>query len=67
MSDLNNLKQNYDGLLIEGQNLLQYEHDLVKKLKGKKIINKYGINLQPQEINNELYAKNFDMHKFNKS
>ena len=67
MNDLNDLKKNYDGFLIEGQNLLRCEHDLVKKIKGKKIINKYEFNLQPQDINNELYAKNFYITKFNKS
>ena len=37
INDINNINKNYDGFLIEGQNLLKYEHDLIKKLKGKKL------------------------------
>lgn len=67
MKDIDGLKNNYDELLIEGQSLLKCEHDIIKKIKGKKIINNYEINLQPQDINDELYAKNFGVHKFNKN
>ena len=66
MNDIIDLKRNYDGFLIEGQSLLKCEHDLIKKIKGKKIINNYNINLHDQETTNELYANNFDIHKFNK-
>ena len=66
INDINSINKNYEGFLIEGQNLLKYEHDLIKKLKGKKIINNYNNRLPAKEITNELYANNFDIHKFNK-
>ena len=66
INDINNLQKNYDGFLIEGKNLLKHEHDLIKKIKGKKIINKYDNFFQAQDINNELYANNFNILKVNK-
>ena len=65
MKEINNLKNNYDGFLIEGQSLLEYEHDLIKKIKGKKIINNYDSTININETNDELYANNFDINKFN--
>jgi hypothetical protein len=65
MKEINNLKNNYDGFLIEGQSLLEYEHDLIKKIKGKKIINNYESTININETNDELYADNFDINKFN--
>lgn len=64
MKDINNLKSNYDGFLIEGQSLLKHEHNIIKKLKGKKIINNYDSNINIHDTNDELYATNFDINKF---
>ena len=64
MKDIKNLKSNYDGFLIEGQSLLKYEHNIIKKLKGKKIINNYDKNTNIHDTNDELYATNFDINKF---
>ena len=66
MKEIKNLKNNYDGFLIEGQSLLKYEHDLIKKIKGKKIINNYESTTNVNETNDELYADNFDINKFTK-
>ena len=67
INDINNLKHNYEGFLVEGKNLLKCEHELIKKIKGKKIINKYDNILQVQDLNNELYADDFGILQFNKS
>ena len=67
MNDVKNLKHNYEGFLIEGKNLLKCEHELIKKIKGKKIINKYDHILQVQDLNDEIYADNFRNLQFNKS
>ena len=67
INDINNIQKNYDGFLIEGKNLLKHEHELIKKIKGKKIINKYENTLKAQDRNNELYANNFNILKFNNS
>ena len=64
--EIKNLKRDFEGFLLEGKSLLKYEHDLIKKINGKKIINNYELNIQPQEINDALYAKNYDLLKFNK-
>ena len=63
MHNLIKTKENLNGLEIKGQNLLKFEHDIIKKLKGKKVIinfnNKYS---NPLEINTNLYASDFNFN-----
>jgi len=62
MKDINNLNNKYDGLIIEGQNLLKCERDILKQIKGKKIINNYDNILQEKDVNEQIFAKNFSIH-----
>ena len=62
MKDIKNIDNKYDGLIIEGQNLLKCERDILKKIKGKKIINNYDNILQEKDVNDKIFAKNFSIH-----
>ena len=64
VKDIKNIKNNLNGLLIEGQNLLKYEHDLIKKKKGKKFLINYNNLLKEKDINDELYAYNIHINKY---
>ena len=64
VKDIKNIKNNLNGLLIEGQNLLKYEHDLIKKIKGKKFLINYNNLLKEKDINDELYAYNIHINKY---
>lgn len=62
MKDINNLNNKFDGLIIEGQNLLKCELDIIKHIKGKKIINNYDNTLQEKDVSDKIFAKNFSIH-----
>ena len=47
------INNNYGCLYIKGKNLLQFENNLAKKLKGRKIINDYERLLSPSKLKNE--------------
>ena len=64
VKDIKNIKNNLNGLLIEGQNLLKYEQDLIKKIKGKKFLINYNNLLKEKDINDELYAYNIHINKY---
>ena len=48
--DLNNIYKNYDSLYVEGVDLLKFENDIFKKLKGRKIMNDYERLMSPSKI-----------------
>ncbi len=64
VKDIKNIKNNLNGLLIEGQNLLKYEQDLIKKIKGKKMVIKFENNYKDKDINDTLFAYNIHINKF---
>ena len=64
IKDTFNVKGNLDGLIIEGKNLLKHEQDLIKKIKGKKLVIKYDNNYKDKDINDTLFAYNIHINKF---
>lgn len=64
LKDMEIIKGNFRGLLIEGHNLLKYEQDLIKKIKGKKFLINYNNSIQDKDINDALYAYNIHINKF---
>ena len=64
LKDMEILKGNFNGLLIEGQNLLKYEQDLIKQIKGKKFLINYNNSIQDKDINDALYAYNIHINKY---
>ena len=56
--DINNANKNYDCLIVEGKNLLQFENNMAKKLKGRKIINDFERVLSPSKFKNEYIHSN---------
>jgi hypothetical protein len=48
-----NINNNYGCLYIKGKNLLQFENNLAKKLRGRKIINDYERLMSPSKLKNE--------------
>lgn len=49
-NDLKNIYKNYDSLYVEGVDLLKFETDIFKKLKGRKIMNDYERLMSPSKI-----------------
>jgi len=62
IKDIKNIKGNLNELLIEGQNLLKYEQDLIKQLKGKKVLINCDNAFQEKELNDVLYAYNININ-----
>ena len=63
------IKGNFDGLLIKGQNLLKVEQDLIKKIKGKKILLNYNYSFndkESRETRDTLFAYNIHINKYQK-
>ena len=55
--EADNVNNNFGSLFVEGKNLLQFENNLAKKLKGRKIINDYERLMSPTDLKNEdIYA-----------
>jgi hypothetical protein len=58
INDINRDTYNYEGLLIQGQNLLQLEYNNAKSLKNKKIINDYETYLPSSELEDKFFVGN---------
>ena len=58
--ELNNANHNFEGLIIQGKNLLELENNMAKKLKGRKILNDFERLLSPSKLKNEnIYSNIF--------
>ena len=57
--EIYNINNNYGGLYVQGKNLLKFENNMVKKLKGRKIINDFERLMSPSNLKNENYFSNF--------
>jgi len=56
--DYRNIQNNYDSLSINGVNLLTFENNIFKKLKGRKIINDFERLMSPSSIKcKNIYSK----------
>lgn len=56
--DFKNAQNNFDTLCVNGVNLLKFENDIFKKLKGRKIINDFERLMTPKEIKSRnIYTK----------
>ena len=66
IKDINNIKGNLEGLIIEGQDLLKCEQDLIKNMKGKKVIINFKSSLKDKDCSDALYAYNIHINKFTK-
>jgi hypothetical protein len=66
VKDIYNVKGNLEGLLIEGQDLLKCEEDLIKNMKGKKVLINFKSSLKDKDFNDELYAYNIHINKYSK-
>ena len=56
INDINRDTRNYEGLLIQGQNLLQLEYNNAKSLKNKKIMNDFETYLPSTELEDKLFG-----------
>ena len=61
VNTLDNIKNNISGLFIEGKNLLELEHDIIKGIKGKKILNNYEEILPYSSLKDDIYANHFQI------
>ena len=66
VKDIYNVKGNLEGLIIEGQDLLKCEQDLIKNMKGKKVLINFKSSLKDKDFNDELYAYNIHINKYSK-
>ena len=58
--ELNNANHNFEGLIVQGKNLLELENNMAKKLKGRKILNDFERLLSPSKLKNEnIYSNIF--------
>ena len=57
--NINSINKNLGGLYIEGKNLLEFEHELAKNIKGRKILNNFEEVLPYSYLKDDLYANNF--------
>ena len=58
IKDYKNTQTNFDSLYIKGVNLLKFENDLFKKLKGRKIINDFERLMSPSSLKDrKIYSK----------
>lgn len=58
VNEINKDSQNYEGLLVKGQNLLKLEYEYVKSLKNKKIINNFEAFLPTIDLEDKNFANN---------
>lgn len=63
-NDLNNTNKNYESLIVEGVDLLNFENDLFKKLKGRKIINDFERLFSPSKKKNQNIYSNIEKNIF---
>ena len=66
IKDINNVNSNLEGLIIEGQDLLKCEQDLIKNMKGKKVLINFKSSLIDKDCNDALYAYNIHINKYSK-
>ena len=66
VKDIYNVKGNLEGLIIEGQDLLKCEQDLIKNMKGKKVLINFKSSLIDKDCNDALYAYNIHINKYSK-
>ena len=58
IKDYKNAQTNFDSLCVKGVNLLKFENDLFKKLKGRKIINDFERLMSPSSLKDQkIYSK----------
>ena len=62
--DYKNTEKNYDALCVKGINLLKFEYDLFKKLKGRKIINDFERLMSPSSIKTRNFLTKIDKNIF---
>ena len=62
--DYRNIQNNYDSLSINGVNLLEFENNIFKKLKGRKIINDFERLMSPSSIKCKNIYSNIDKNIF---
>ena len=63
--DYKNIQNNFNSLSVNGVNLLTFENDLFKKLKGRKIINDFERLMSPSSIKCKDIYSNIDKNIFN--
>ena len=56
--NIKNISENLGGLYIEGKNLLEFEQELAKSIKGRKILNNFEEVLPYSYLKDDLYANN---------
>ena len=56
IDETNNINKNFEGLFINGKNLLSLEYEQTKNLKNKKIINNYEIYLPSSDIEDLVFT-----------
>ena len=57
--NINKIGKNLGELYIEGKNLLEFEQELAKNIKGRKILNNFEEVLPYSYLKDDLYANNF--------
>ena len=57
--NINKISKNLGELYIEGKNLLEFEQELAKNIKGRKILNNFEEVLPYSYLKDDLYANNF--------
>ena len=57
--NINKISKNLGELYIEGKNLLEFEQELAKSIKGRKILNNFEEVLPYSYLKDDLYANNF--------
>ena len=58
IKDFKNVEKNYEALCVTGINLLKFENDIFKKLKGRKIINDFERLMSPSKTKiRNIYSK----------
>ena len=61
VTNIDNIKNNFNDLYIKGKNLLELEQELAKGIKGKKILNNFEEILPYSSLKEEVYAKHFQL------
>ena len=56
IDESNNINKNYEGLFVNGKNLLSLEYEQSKSLKNKKIINNYEIYLPSSDTEDIVFT-----------
>ena len=56
IDETNNINKNFEGLFVNGKNLLSLEYEQTKNLKNKKIINNYEIYLPSSDTEDVVFT-----------